>query len=392
MQLFDAHRQWAQRPPDERFWTVADMAAECQQYAHQSEQFPVAATDVAFTFHEFGMRPEVSISLRGRLAIDMTNYAFGQMARAVGAPPEYLAQMPSHVAAACLNESWAQRGSGIVERQLLVMDRGPMHQQLLRCATSDRYVRVWNHEIAKRLLSAEQDGWRVPPARPTGVGHVSGSRPATEADLIPGFGRLGQAVRVGDEIAPSGLYASDRDMFAFMVNPDVWIEAGTTRLIRGFFVRNSEVGAGALELTSFYLDDCCGNHIVWGAQNVQRLRYRHVGRIAERWDEAYRRVMEFGRSDSQADGTRVLMLKLRPLAGSLTDLEDLLHGRKRLLRRHQVLAAFRQALEHEHEHGCSPLSAWGFVAGLTRYSQTLPYSGERVALDMAGGRILSLAA
>ena len=46
-----------------------------------------------------------------------------------------------------------------------------------------------------------------------------GIRIATEADVLRGAG-FGLSIRVGDKIAPAGLYASDHDMFVFMVNND----------------------------------------------------------------------------------------------------------------------------------------------------------------------------
>ena len=49
---------------------------------------------------------------------------------------------------------------------------------------------------------------------------------------------------------PSGLYASDHDMFAFLVAPDrVISDGGGGSLMRGIFVRNSEVGDAALSVT-----------------------------------------------------------------------------------------------------------------------------------------------
>ena len=47
--------------------------------------------------------------------------------------------------------------------------------------------------------------------------------------------------------------------------------------MRGVFVWNSEVGAGAFKVQCFYLEAVCGNHIVWGAKGVQTLRLVHKG-------------------------------------------------------------------------------------------------------------------
>ena len=45
------------------------------------------------------------------------------------------------------------------------------------------------------------------------------ARPATEADVLEDRdGGGGLSINISDMIAPAGLYASDRDMFAFLIN------------------------------------------------------------------------------------------------------------------------------------------------------------------------------
>ena len=77
------------------------------------------------------------------------------------------------------------------------------------------------------------------------------------------------------------LYASDRDVFLFLVdgNRDLEDPTDTSRsgLFRGFILRNSDVGAAALTLDVFLFRVVCGNHIIWGFQHVAGFRRRHVG-------------------------------------------------------------------------------------------------------------------
>jgi len=50
-------------------------------------------------------------------------------------------------------------------------------------------------------------------------------------------------------ISPAGIYASDHDMFSFLVNEEYRIDDGSDGgLARGFFVQNSEVGAENAQL------------------------------------------------------------------------------------------------------------------------------------------------
>jgi len=86
-----------------------------------------------------------------------------------------------------------------------------------------------------------------------------------------------QSLKVGDKIAPAGLYGSDHDMFAFMVLENRRIEDGTEGgLSRGAFFSNSEVGGGAFRIKSFYYRHVCGNHIVWGNTLIGLLDGDHI--------------------------------------------------------------------------------------------------------------------
>ena len=38
-----------------------------------------------------------------------------------------------------------------------------------------------------------------------------------------------------------------------------------------------------------------------------------------------------------------------------------------------------------------PRSVWGFVQGMTRHSQTLPYADARTAMDKAAGKVMEMA-
>ena len=65
------------------------------------------------------------------------------------------------------------------------------------------------------------------------------------------------------------LYASDRDVFLFLVDDMNPIEAGTLPdgspdlFFRGFYCWNSEVGAKTLGIASFYLRAVCQNRNLW---------------------------------------------------------------------------------------------------------------------------------
>ena len=77
------------------------------------------------------------------------------------------------------------------------------------------------------------------------------------------------------------LYASDRDVFMFLVDDTHPIEVGKLSngdpdlVFRGFYVWNSEVGKTALGLSTFLLRGVCCNRNIWGAQDVNSISVRH---------------------------------------------------------------------------------------------------------------------
>ena len=70
------------------------------------------------------------------------------------------------------------------------------------------------------------------------------------------------------------LYASDRDVFVFLVDDLNPIEAGHLPdgspdvFFRGLYAWNSEVGAKTLSIASFYLRAVCQNRMLWGRRSA----------------------------------------------------------------------------------------------------------------------------
>ncbi len=379
--LMQASKQWATRPADERFWTLGDMLAQCRYYRDSAAQSTVAYR----TLHVQERDDQLAIvGPQGNVAT-MTHYAFGQLANRVGAPADYLRKLPAPIAAANLNA-----GLDVMEGEgnMLLHRNGGL---VARCITSDKYSRIWNAEIVERMMPLADSGWRVPPARPAHADQP-GCRKATEADVLEVRFGGGIPINVGDMIAPAGLYASDHDMFAFMVNENRRIDDGTEHgLSRGFFISNSEVGAAALKVTKFLYASVCGNHIVWDASAVSELRIVHRGSADHRFTRELRaELREYADASAAEDESRIHAAQHCMLGGSKEEVLDLLFGKK-IAPRKTLEAAWDYAEEQADIHQCIQRSAWGFAQGMTRLSQDTEYAGERNRLDRAAGRVLQLA-
>jgi hypothetical protein len=395
--LTAASREWASRPDDQRFWTLADMLRQMEAWRDSACEAVVDLRDLRVEPADGGGL--ALVGRKGNAAVP-THWAFGQLCRdfAGGCPADWCRALPADLAAANVNHGLRRTVAAAGEdgkacNLLLSQSPGGL---VLRSATSDRYGRIWNAGIVERLQALEAGGWRVPPARPARDGQ-SGTRPATEADVLRfDQGGGGTPIRVGDPVAPAGLYASDHDAFAFMVSDRIIDDGTDGGLARGFYLQNSEVGTGrAMSVTTFLYRSVCGNHLIWGAENVRSLRVRHVGQPDARWQSALEiELRRYAEGSAAADSARVAVARAMLLGETRDATIETVWARLRNdgLSRKLVTAGYDSA-DHaaNWDRTINPRSVWGLVQGLTSHSQSLPYADQRNAIDVAAAKVLALA-
>lgn len=380
--LHAASSQWASRPADERFWNLKTLREACERSRNGSDTARVKFGDL----RALDIGGDLKIVGSSGNPAHLTHYAFGQLAGSVGAPAGYLRELPAHVAAECLNVGFSKNAEeNRLDRDLLFHKNGEL---TLRAALSERYERVWDSEVCAYLERLE--GWLPPAGRHPGLSGVP-SRAATSSDILPGQIN----VAVGDAIAPSGLYASDHDMFAFLVAPDRVIGSGTDTMMRGVFVRNSEVGDSSLVFTFFLMQAVCGNHIVWGAQGVHEVRVRHTGanpfRKALREFETELRRYRDGAAEEEAGIIAAHKLVLGATKDEVLDaLVKYTKTHSIPLSRQRLADGYATAEQHTDWYG-DPKTLWANVAGLTHASQAIGFADDRSTVDRAAGRLLSMA-
>jgi hypothetical protein len=352
MELFKAHSQWSSRPNDERFANLNDLYKATKAYADASAEranVPYSSLRVEAS------NDDITLVGKGGIPANLTHWSFGQLSARVGAPAGYLREIPSTLACQNINYSLKSRGESMGEANLLFHKNSGL---ICRAFTSDKYGRIWNYEVAERLQRLNTV-WRVPPART-------------------------------DDEKPSGIYASDHDMFVFLVNDSVRIADGTDQgLGRGVFVSNSEVGAAALRVTRFLYRYVCGNHIVWGAKNVEEIAVRHVGEhVGSRMSRLFQAtLMEYANESASDQEAKIANARTMTLGGDKDAVLDLIFG-KRFMSRKQTETAYEAVVP---EIDGDPKTVWGLTQGITRVSQQTPYADERVAMEMASAKVLALA-
>jgi len=358
MELFHANKQWATRPDDERFSSLQALYDACKGYADTARERNDVRVD---SLRVENVNGDVQLIGRGGLPAKLTHWAFGQLCARIGAPASYLRELPATLAAQNINHGLAakvQDAKDAIVNLLFHLNDG----LLLRALTSDKYARIWNWEIADRLLGLQAQGWDA-------------ARPTIRVDLDSKGVRL-------------PLYASDHDMFAFVTHNERTInEPGNPDgLRRGLIVANSEVGASTLLALRFLYREMCGNHIIWGAENVVELKLRHVGTIRDRfsaWDAEIRKYLDSSVSDEEqmiAHAQRTI------IAATKEEVLDAIFGKR-------IPGLTRKALTEGYElvqpADGDAHTPWGIVQGLTRYSQSIPYADQRTELDRAAGKLLT---
>lgn len=377
--LTEASYQWANRPADERFSTLNDLYINCFTAANNATTSDVKLEQVEVIDENGDLQLATPT---GKLKFN--NWSFSQFSARLGAPASYLTTLPSKMAAEALNYGLSKNKD--LDSQIYFDNT----TSVARAITSQSYARILNYDVVKAIMDLPGK-WVVPPARPALPGQP-GSRIATEADCV-GSNHPSLAIKPGDLIAPAGLYGSDRDMFAFLVDPETQIDDGSDGgLSRGFFVRNSEVGNATFELVTFLYRYICGNHIVWGAEKVTRVSIKHIGKMAREraFDKMRESLKLYREASSVKDAAVIKAARTMELGATYDELLENVFGKRGLLQKKQVKAAYDKANEFADTDG-SPRSIWGFANGVTRLSQDSPYTDERTALDRASGKIMDLA-
>ncbi|MGE3411156.1 MAG: DUF932 domain-containing protein [Dehalococcoidia bacterium] len=354
---YTAHREWASRPPDERYASVQALYDAARSRRVRTQEQTIDTVD---------LRTEAvasdALALRdgsGRHGA-LTHWSFEQLAGIAAAPPKYLRTLPAAIASDAIN--YGLRRQRRDQQQLLVDRADPW---TIHAITSPRYARVHHDELAGRVLDlmAQHPAWSLPLGYKDGV--------------------------FGAERVPSGAYLGDRDMFLFLVDGNRDLDDPTDSshagLFRGFILRNSDVGAAALTLDVFLFRVICGNHIIWGFQHVVGFRRRHVGATIQ---DAWTSSLETVRTALNADASHDRLVLLRATSQELGPTREAVIEsalQRSDLTQKQADEAYSLAERHE----TNPRSVWGYVQGLTRLSQRTPWQDGRFALDRAASRLLT---
>jgi hypothetical protein len=306
-------------------------------------------------------------------AVTPTHWSFGQLCTLVGAPTSYLRQLPAALAAINLQHGLLSHRAELVKT--LESNSGCVE---LRAVTGPDYGRIWDHELVAAVMTIAGNGtgdtrWKVPGvldwATMTHNPFVDVTRDTTT------------------------LYASDRDVFLFLVDDTNPIEAGRLAdgspdlYFRGFYCWNSEVGSKTLGIASFYLRAVCMNRNLWGVENFEEITIRHSKFAAQRFArEAAPALTNFANSSPAPFVAGIRAARERIVARTDEDRASFL--RRGGFSRSEISKIIETALGEENR---KPESIFDFVQGITALARGKAHQDARLELEGKARRLMERA-
>ena len=366
--------EWFSRPADERHLSLSELFGAVRGRAERSR---------ARTVESAAIRVEASRDDAQRLALMLpgedvplapTHWSFGQLASLVGAPATYLRQLPAPLAG--INLQYGLTAHRAEQIKTLEVDDGRVE---LRAVTGPDYGRIFDHELVGAVQRIAGDGagqtrWKVPGVLDWSTG-VYNPRVDVTRDTTT-------------------LYASDRDVFLFLVDDLNPIEAGWLPdgspdiFFRGFYCWNSEVGAKTLGIASFYLRAVCQNRNLYGVEDFQEIAIRHSKYAASRFaTEAKPALTRFANSSPAPFVNSIKAARAQIVARTDEDRADFL--RKRGFSRSDTVKIIETVLVEE---GHPPTSLFDFVQGITAVARGKTHQDARLDLEAQAKKLLDRAA
>lgn len=358
MELFQASREWASRPADERYVSLKDMLASASAHRASSRQMVVANRKIIVV----PQADNQGLALRGPNDGQAfpTHWAFGQLCTLSETPAGFMRTIPSPFVADIIN--WKlQTVRQVAEIGVLLYKNG---QVSARALTGPNYGRVWNSEVISTVIDRFGDGvagngspWQVP-------------------------GEFGKRVQVDQ--GNTTLFCGESDMFIFLVDEENKIEIpGRGPMARGFFVWNSEVGKCVLGIATFYFDYVCCNRIVWGASQYKQIKIRHTSGAPVRWEDEVMPALRAYRADS----SKTIVQAIAAAQKSRLDSDDVA---KLITERFgkRMAPAFEDV--HMDEESRPIESIWDVVTAATAFAKRIKWQDERVEVERKAGDLLEM--
>jgi hypothetical protein len=299
-----------------------------------------------------------------------THWSFGQLCGMVGAPSTYMRQLPAPLAGINLQHGLLSHRAELIKT--LETEDGEVE---LRAVTGPDYGRIWDHELVNA------------------IGKIAGNGTGDTRWKVPGvldWGSMTHNPYVDVTKETTTLYASDRDVFVFLVDDTHPIEAGRLPngdpdlYFRGFYAWNSEVGSKTLGISSFYLRGVCQNRNLWGVEGFEEITIRHSKFAAQRFaHEAAPALRNFANSSPAGFIAGIKAARETIVAKTDDDRETFM--RKRGFSKPETAKIIETVLK---EDGKKPESIYDFCQGITALARSKGNQDTRLELEQKARKLM----
>lgn len=366
--------EWFSRPADERYLSLSELFGTVRGRTERSRTRTVESAAIRVEASR-GDSEKLALILPGvDTPVATTHWSFAQLASLIGAPATYLRQLPASLAG--INLQYGLNSHRAEQIKTLEIDDGRVE---LRAVTGPDYGRIYDHELVAAVMKIAGNGtgdtrWKVPGVLDWSTGVYNPNVGVTQDSTT--------------------LYASDRDVFLFLVDDLNPIEAGRLPdgspdlFFRGFYCWNSEVGAKTLGIASFYLRAVCQNRNLWGVEDFEEITIRHSKYAASRFaHEATPALTRFANSSPAPFINGVKAARERIVARNDGDRTEFL--RKRGFSKAETAKIIETVLTEEDR---KPESIFDFVQGITAIARTKTHQDARLDLEARAKKLFDRAA
>lgn len=359
--------EWCSRSDDERFLSLADLDAYVTHQAEHSKAETLGVRDIRVIAEPSAPR-KLALEIGARAPVELTAHSFGQVCSMVGAPAGYLRKLPAFLAGVNLQHGIREYSGELMKTY--TYDDGA-DAPIMRAVTSPTYGRILDQKLVRAVRRIAEDGdWKVPGVIDWATSTYNPDAPVTKQSTT--------------------LYASDRDVFMFLVDDRHPIEIGKLPsgepdyLFRGFYAWNSEVGSKTFGIASFYMRGACQNRCIWGIEGFSEFKFNHTRGAPTRFAmQATLKLRELSNQGTARVAAGVAEAK-RLTVGTDDDTVLAFLGRQKFSpsQAQTILDTV------EREEGCKARSVWDVVQGITAVARSVPNADDRVELERRAGKLL----
>lgn len=366
-------KQWIARLADQKFLNLTDLRASVAARRESAIETTVDIRKVEFIAPEPKVIEDthkMSLGLPGGDIVHPTHWSFGQLAGLAKAPAGYLRTLPSQIAADAM--TYGMRYNRPSDTAKLYSNGGTTE---LMAATGADYGRIFDEEVVDAVMQVAGNGvgdarWKIPGTLDWRTSTYDPETPVTKDTTT--------------------LFASDRDVFMFLVDDRNPVEVGKLAngepdlMFRGFYISNSEVGRSSLRLAAFYLRGVCCNRILWGVEGFEEISMRHSKLAPARFVEQARPALSSfadGSSKRLIDGVNAA--KAAKVADDNDEMLSFLAGRD--FSRKRATEIMDSVEKHE---GRPARTIWDVTQGITRVSQDIMHTDDRTDFERQAKKLL----